>query len=257
VLKDLPSKARRTEYVEVSDNFLVEYETAKDNVIAYLREIAGKDTTMSEKAQVLVRLNVLRRIAGRSKIAPTIQWVSDFLDETERSVVVFASHIEVQDSIYDALSDAGVAVARIHGKDSDAVVEAEKARFQSGEARVIVCSLRKGGTGHTLTAASDVLIVEQDWTPANLNQAEDRVHRIGQEEAVTAVHLVADLGIDYHLRRVVEAKQEVFDAVAQGQDTDTNVIDSSVVDELVKAMLAAEEQTVDKAAREQQDGEGK
>ena len=143
---------------------------------------------------------------------------------------------------------AEVPVARIHGSDSDTKVEAEKARFMSGEARVIVASLKKGGTGHTLTAASDVLIVEQDWTPANLNQAEDRVHRIGQEaESVTATHLVANLGIDQHLRAIVERKQVICDAVAQGGEGD-DALDANVVDELIDAILKAEEGGASSAA---------
>ena len=84
----------------------------------------------------------------------------------------------------------------------------------------------------------DVLIVDQDWTPANLNQAEDRVHRIGQDEAVTATHLVADLPIDRKLRAVVEAKQAICDAVAQGAVGLDDATDSAVVSAVIDALLA-------------------
>ena len=240
VLADLPSKSRFSDYVEDLDSDIVEeyYEAAAD-ILNYLREFAGKEkVTMAERAATLVKLNVLRQIAGRAKIAPAIEWAKEFVEGTERSLVVFAAHREVQNAIYDGLVEAGISVARIHGDDSDTKVEDEKARFQNGEARVIVCSLKKGGTGHTLTAASDVLIVEQDWTPANLNQAEDRVHRIGQDEAVTATHLVADLPIDRKLRAVVEAKQAICDAVAQGAVGLDDATDSAVVSAVIDALLA-------------------
>lgn len=241
VLKDLPSKSRTSIHIEVDDEWHDTYEDAKNDVIAYLQSL-DKDTSRTEDAKKLVMLNVLRKIAGSAKIKPTLEWADSFLNETERSLVIFASHREVQDGIYAGLARLGHDVTRISGSDTDNVVDANKERFQSGQSRVIVCSLKKGGTGHTLTAASDVLIVEQDWTPANLNQAEDRVHRIGQDEAVTATHLVADLGIDVHMRAVIEAKQEICDAVAQGNGSAMAIDDTKVIDEVIRLLTQAEDE---------------
>lgn len=245
VLADLPSKIRHNAYVEIEDHKIrAEYSVALRDIVSYLIETKGAEkASIAAKAAALVRLNTLRQIAGRAKVVGATEWINEFLRETERSLVVFASHVPVQDAIYASLVEAGVPVARIHGSDSDTKVEAEKARFQNGDARVIICSLKKGGTGHTLTAASDVLIVEQDWTPANLTQAEDRVHRIGQEaESVTATHLVCDLSIDQHLRTVVEGKQVICDAVAQGGEGD-DVLDTTVIDEVINLLLSDEDST--------------
>ena len=238
VLLDLPAKSRANALVEADARHRRQYFTAAQDIIAYLVALKGaKKADVAAKAAALVRLNTLRQIAGSAKIEGAVEWASSFVAETERSLVVFASHKDVQNGIYDGLKAQGITVARIHGSDSDAVVDAEKARFMSGDARVIVCSLKKGGTGHTLTAASDVLIVEQDWTPANLNQAEDRVHRIGQDaDAVTATHLVVDLSIDEHLRGIVARKQVVCDAVSQGGEVD-DTVEESVLNEVINALL--------------------
>ncbi len=72
-----------------------------------------------------------------------------------------------------------------------------------------ICSLKAGGVGSTMTAASDVLMVEQDWTPANLDQAEDRAHRMGQKNAVNVTYLVMQGTVDDQLEAVIAYKRKV------------------------------------------------
>ena len=69
-------------------------------------------------------------------------------------------------------------------------------RFQDGELDVLVCTLATAGVGLTLTAADTCIFVERDWTPAINQQAEDRLHRIGQENHVTVIVLEAPGTID-------------------------------------------------------------
>ena len=57
-------------------------------------------------------------------------------------------------------------------------------KFQAGEIDVLCCTIASAGVGLTLTKSSHVIIAESDWVPGNLNQAIDRVHRIGQEKEV-------------------------------------------------------------------------
>jgi SWI/SNF-related matrix-associated actin-dependent regulator 1 of chromatin subfamily A len=66
-----------------------------------------------------------------------------------------------------------------------------------------------------MTAASDVLMVEQDWTPANLDQAEDRAHRMGQKNAVNVTYLVMESTIDDSLREVIDGKRKVASDLSQ------------------------------------------
>jgi SWI/SNF-related matrix-associated actin-dependent regulator 1 of chromatin subfamily A len=67
------------------------------------------------------------------------------------------------------------------------------------------------GVGVTLTAASRVIFVEQDWTPAVLRQAEDRLHRISQTEPVLSQYLVVPDSIDVNVMRSVIAKIDVIE----------------------------------------------
>lgn len=71
-----------------------------------------------------------------------------------------------------------------------------KNEFQQGELDIVVCTIAKGGVGLTLTRASTAIFVERDWTPAINEQAEDRLHRIGQKDPVNIVILEGKDTID-------------------------------------------------------------
>ena len=74
------------------------------------------------------------------------------------------------------------------------------------------------GQGITLTAASQVLIVEQSWTPAEMDQAEDRAHRIGQTDTVIATHLIAVGTIDEPVLELINQKRTTAAQVVDGAD---------------------------------------
>jgi hypothetical protein len=78
--------------------------------------------------------------------------------------------------------------------------------------RVFIGSIAAAGVGLTLTSASTVVFAELDWVPANVSQAEDRAHRIGQHDAVNVQHLVLDESLDARMAHVIVQKQAIADA---------------------------------------------
>jgi SNF2 family DNA or RNA helicase len=119
------------------------------------------------------------------------------------------------------LADKFAGQLRITGGITGASRQASIDAFQNDPSQqVIVCSIKAAGVGLTLTAASDVLFVEQDWTPAGMDQAADRCHRIGQEDSVTAwVAICADT-IDEDIADLITAKRMIVDAATDGAQTD-------------------------------------
>ena len=69
-----------------------------------------------------------------------------------------------------------------------------------------MCSLTAAGVGVNLQASSDVVLAELSWTDAEQTQAIDRVHRIGQEEPVTAWRIVAAQTIDARIAELIDSK---------------------------------------------------
>ena len=119
------------------------------------------------------------------------------------------------------------------------------ASFEGGELEVFVGTHAAAGVGLTLTRASDVLIVERDWTPANEEQSEDRAHRIGQANAVTAYYLVSDTDIDEVFAGLVEAKREISRRVLDGAAG--AVAEGSLAMELVRRLAGVDRADADAA----------
>ncbi len=86
--------------------------------------------------------------------------------------------------------------------------------------------------GITLTRASNVAFLELEWTPAMHDQAEDRCHRIGQRDAVTAWYLLAANTIDETMARLIQRKRATVAAVTDGRTIDDDGLVESVVREL-------------------------
>lgn len=90
--------------------------------------------------------------------------------------------------------------------------------FQGGDLDVIVASIEASGVGITLHRASQVVLGELPWTAAGQDQAIDRVHRIGQDEPVTAWRVIASSTLDKKLADTVAAKAGIAAAVIDGED---------------------------------------
>ena len=80
-----------------------------------------------------------------------------------------------------------------------------------GTVNVFIGGIKAAGVGLTLTKSAHVVFAELDWVPASLTQAEDRCHRIGQEESVLVQHIVLEGSIDALIAKSVVKKQAIAD----------------------------------------------
>ena len=169
----------------------------------------------------------IRHESAVAKIPAAIEHIYEVLENVNK-VVVFAHHHDVIDALMHALPAAIKLDGRMAPQDRQAAVD----RFQADpKIRVFVGSIKAAGVGLTLTAASVVLFVELDWTPAAMVQAEDRLHRIGQMSSVLVHHLVIDGSIDQRMSQVLIAKADIIGQVLDGT---TPADDGSVIDSVLK-----------------------
>jgi hypothetical protein len=240
VLPQLPEKQRAVVPVELSN--AADYARAEREFMGWLIEQFGgtdeldRKLTSAERGKALVKLGALRRLAGQGKVAMAASWIEDFLESGEK-LVVFAQHVDVQHALADAFPDA----VHILGSDSPQSRDESVQRFQNDpDVQLCVCSLRVAAHGLTLTAASDVAFVELGWTPAEHDQAEDRCHRIGQEDSVTAWYLLATGTIDERIATLIENKRRIVSSVTDGTaGDDTSAIDAILADYLEETGAAA------------------
>jgi hypothetical protein len=232
VLPQLPAK--RQVVVPVSLNNEAEYRLAEHDVIEWLRtqpiDLKQLDAKIAAalRAQRLAQLTALQRLAARGKLAAAIAWIHDFLESGE-ALVVFARHIEVQQAVLARFPDA----VHILGADSELQRQAAIDAFQEPDGpQLIIGATRVAAQGITLTRASNVCFLELEWTPAIHDQAEDRCHRIGQRDAVTAWYLLAAETIDETMARLIQRKRQIVDAVTDGRGLPDAGLVEGVVREL-------------------------
>jgi hypothetical protein len=235
VLPQLPAKTRAVVPVELDNE--PEYRLAEQDIIAWLRSQPLDLRTLDAKvaaalrAERLVRLNMLKLLAARGKLAAALAWIHDFLSSGER-LVVFATHREIQRAVLERFP----AALHILGEDRPIAREQALQDFQAPDGalknQLIVCSLEVAGQGITLTRASNVAFLELAWTPAKHDQAGDRCHRIGQASAVNATYLLAADTIDEAIASLLERKRAVIGAVTDGREEDEGGVLDALVAEL-------------------------
>jgi SWI/SNF-related matrix-associated actin-dependent regulator of chromatin subfamily A-like protein 1 len=232
VLPQLPAK--RQVVVPVAIDNQRDYKLAQDDVIAWLREqpldLGELEAKIAAalRAERLAQLNALKRLAARGKASAALAWIEDFLASDE-PLVVFAGHREVQELLLERFPDA------LHILGRDSIQQREKAvdAFQDPDGpQLIVCATRVAGQGITLTRASNVAFLDLEWTPAIHDQAEDRCHRIGQHDAVTAWYLLAADTIDETMIELISRKRGIVGAVTDGRRDESEALVQSVVREL-------------------------
>lgn len=245
VLPELPAVLHNPVTVEIGGAAAKEYAKAEADIVAYLveraeqialelgqspRSAAVRARMAAEANQHLVKISVLRRLAAKAKMAAIVEWVDSRVDAGNK-VVLAAHHRDVVGELADRFGGL-----KIQGQQTVESIEDHKRRFQTlpvTEAPVIVLSIQAAKTGHTLTAAQDILFCELPWTPADVDQTYGRLHRIGQRGSVTATYMLAADTVDEMIYETIRAKRAVVDAATDGVDPD-----DVAVGEIVQAFLA-------------------
>jgi superfamily II DNA/RNA helicase len=159
-----------------------------------------------DRAEGIRRMTALRQLAGAGKTQAAVQWIKQ--NVKDEKLIIFAVHIEVQEALVAALSSDVGPPLTINGDMSAKARHDAIFRFQNDpKSRFIVCSLKASQTAITLTAAQRVLMVELDWTPSALEQAEDRAHRIGQIGEVIVTYLNASDTLDDRMAVILNQKR--------------------------------------------------
>ena len=100
--------------------------------------------------------------------------------------------------------------------------QAEVERFQDGDAQVFLISLKAGGVGLNLTAASYIFLMDPWWNPAVESQAIDRAYRIGQENKLTVYRPIIKNSVEEKVLVLQNAKQELFkDLMSNDMDNES------------------------------------
>lgn len=225
----LGEKSRITVPLDVPESKLHDYHVAMQAAMDKLIEDGKED------AAQLVMFEKAKQAAFEAKFEAAVEWVGNLLN-SGRKLVLFATHKDAAKRLTAAFADVSVTIT---GETSQKARNLAVDRFQNDDkCRLLVGNIQAAGVGLTLTAASDVAFVEFDWTPANHQQAEDRVYRIGQDaEAVQAWYLVLPDTIEETIVQLLYQKSMIVSAVLDG--TTDKLENASIFGEFLNIMKSS------------------
>lgn len=212
VLKDLPGKTHKWINVDIDD------ETARicDEVVSHLKA-KGIDLDDFHQTIELTQMQgagfqEMSRACAALALAkvPAMLEVVEQYEEQGEPLVVFAAHRGPIDVL--AMRDGW---ARISGSESHMERQEIARAFQRGEYKGIAGLFTTMGTGYTLTHGAHMLMVELDWSPLIVKQAEDRLCRYGQLRGVLINILKANHRLDARRLEITLEKMELIEATTE------------------------------------------
>jgi SWI/SNF-related matrix-associated actin-dependent regulator 1 of chromatin subfamily A len=226
VLTDLPDKTRTIIPLEITNQ--KEYGKAERDFIQWIKETKGNAAAAKAKnAEALAQIEALKQLTIKGKIKESLDWIQNFLD-VDGKLIVFAVHKSTIDMLMKKFKDIAV---KIDGSVSMAKRQEAVDQFQNNpKIRLFVGNIKAAGVGLTLTAASNVAFLELPWSPGDLDQAEDRAHRISQKNAVNIYYLIGQNTIEETISSLIDHKRKILDSVLDGKETE----ESSLLSELLK-----------------------
>ncbi|MFG1813666.1 DEAD/DEAH box helicase [Kribbella sp. NPDC049174] len=182
-----------------------------------VRRVAGWERADPDSKTGENVFSLVRRI-GRAKAGLAADYAAQLAHNVGK-VVFFARHIEVMDAAENLFAERGIAYSSIRGDQTAKSRQKNIDAFVNDpEVSIAVCSLLTAGVGINLQVASNVVLAELSWTNAEQTQAIDRVHRIGQEEPVTAWRIIAAQTIDTRIADLIDSKAGLAAKALDGSD---------------------------------------
>lgn len=181
---------------------------------------------------------MVRRI-GQAKAGLAADYAAQ-LQRSVAKVVFFAKHIDVMDQAEAHFAASGIKAVSIRGDQSTPARQQAIDAFNTDPSvGIAVCSLTAAGVGVNLQAASNVVLAELSWTAAEQTQAIDRVHRIGQDEPVTAWRIIAAHTIDTKIAELIDQKQGLAARALDGEAVEETASESVQMAALMHLLRAA------------------
>lgn len=245
VMPELPLISRNKLSCEIPEHARKTYGEAEDKLVHDLNDaiIDGTEGSFATNQKIMESLIIMRQIVGIAKVPTTIEFAQEFLEETDRKLVIFVHHIQCGKLIADEMTKWCIENNEPQPLLLTASLASEERfeiqrKFNSPHYRLMIASTLASGEGLNLQTCSDCIMHERQWNPANEEQAEGRFIRIGQEAtAVTATYVHASDSADTDLDGIVEGKRIQFhNSMNKGEIPVWN--QDSIVMELAKRIAA-------------------
>jgi superfamily II DNA or RNA helicase len=225
IAAELPDKIDELDHCAMTAEQIGLYQAVLDTLVTG----AGAPGKKPPKGQILAAITALKQIcnhpaayqdddrplSGRSGKLTRLEEIVDAVFAAGEKMLIFTHFAEWGIKLAAHLAERnGVPTDCYHGGMSRTARDHVIADFQRREGpAALVLSLKAGGTGLNLTAASHVVLYDRWWNPAVEDQARDRAWRLGQTRTVISHRLICPGTVDERVEEVVEGKRRIADLV--------------------------------------------
>jgi SNF2 family DNA or RNA helicase len=229
VLTELPEKIEDLRTCQLSEMQVKLYRDASATKGDALLSQLKSDSQPMPYVHIFALLNLLKRICDHPALV--LNRIEDYQDfqsgkwelfqellfetlDSGRKAVVFTQYLGMIAMMERMLRSLGIGFATLTGASQNRG-EIVRRFNEDPDCRVFLGSLKAGGTGIDLLGGSTVLHYDRWWNAAREDQATDRVHRIGQKQAVQVFKLVSEGTLEEKISAIIERKRQLMDAVVQ------------------------------------------
>lgn len=258
VMDEFPEINRMKLNVQLDDLAQSTYDDSVSEFITWYNDVLreGGEEKLNG-LEILAKMSRMRHISGLAKIPATLGFVEEFVDDTDKKLVIFVHHKDVGELMYDALKnvnkvtnpdnhdlaqtlvDNDIQVLKYTSELSDAERFTMQELFNKSPRAVMIASTLACGEGVDLQTCADVIMHERQWNSQNEDQAAPgRFRRIGQlAKKINITFPEAEGTIDEHIDHIVETKRRQFHEVMNKSEMHTWNQDSfakELVDIIIK-----------------------
>jgi len=246
IAPELPPKTETDQPVSLTREQVVLYEATVRELMA---EVQASDR-MARRGLIVKLLTGLKqicnhpaqylkepgdaRLTGRSGKLELLDELLETIVAEDGAVLVFTQYVAMARLLERHLAERGIPTQLLHGGTPVGRREDMVDRFQAGEVRVFLLSLKAAGTGLNLTRADHVVHYDRWWNPAVEDQATDRAYRIGQTRPVQVHRLIAEGTIEDRIAGMLAAKRELAEAVLSGGEAALTELSDAELADLVE-----------------------
>ena len=215
-----------------------DYDEAVAEFVAWFEAQAGEISGM----HIMAAMSKMRHLVALCKMPATIEYVDEFIEDTDRKIVVFAHHIDVQELLYHDFNEKYgkemPVMQFVAGMDSLKIAEIQNT-FNRSKRAILVASQLAAGEGLNLQTCGDCIMHERQWNPGKEEQCEGRFIRLeATTDTLNAVyaHMEGLTAIDATLSQIVERKRLAFHALHnKGEAPEWN--EDALIKELAEAIV--------------------
>ncbi len=247
IISDLPDKIEIKSYSHLSKKQAVQYQS----LVTHIQDRLEQSSGIERKGLILSSLSKFKQICNHSDQYlgtgdysvrnsgkfELLKEITETIFKKREKVLVFTQFKEIIAPLDSLLSElSGKKGLILHGGTSIKKRKEAVEKFQDDEyIPYFILSLKAGGTGLNLTAASHVIHFDRWWNPAVENQATDRAFRIGQKKKVVVHKFITKGTLEEKIDQMIEEKAKLAgDIIGKGGEVKLTEMNNNEIMNLIK-----------------------